>query len=283
MRQRSDYDEAVRGTLLLLAVFLGACRTHPRGGTSEAVDDPALPEGVVSFRETIRNAETIRVWLSDPVAAGGCLGNAQNRLHNSVLSIRADGVIVLDPQGGGRRRWSATLPPIGEPRRYEPGWMAAEARSEIVVALVGGVLSRDTRWVDGGLGAAAWSGFNIYLRLWDPPPGTWRLYVHFNADGAPSSLIVETALADAHSLAWLEEGDGDGRLGHVEALFLRMEVDPPLPTDWFDADKAPAGLYSPAFSDGIPMTPVDTRFYAPGASVPPSLAGHAYIPVGEGP
>lgn len=274
-----------RMRVLLLALALGGCRTHPPGGTTEAVDDRALAEGVVTFRDAIRRAETIRVWLVDPEAYQGCFGVSANGLHQSMVTVRADGVVILDRDGGGRRRWAPVGPPVaaevyrdslGRVRQVERrGSIATRETTEVMTALIDQVRSEGTRWVSHESLALERSAYFVHLRPTGPPPGGWRLTVRFTADGRPSRLIAENNDHEAPSLSWLERRDGDGLRGRVDVAFARLELDPPLPADWVDSDESPAGLNYPEFSDGAPIPALDAHYYAPGASMPSSLAGFA--------
>ncbi|GDX80419.1 hypothetical protein LBMAG42_22300 [Deltaproteobacteria bacterium] len=274
--------------LLLFVLAVGGCRTHPPGGTSEAVDDRSLPEGVVAFRDAVRSAGTLRVWLVDPDASWDCLGGFSNGLHESMWSVRSDGVVVMDRGGGGRRRWAPADPPVAVPayrdslgrvRQAEPrGSIATRETTDVMKALIAQVRSEGTRWVNHEPPALERSAYFIHLRPSGLPPGGWRLTVRFTADGRPSLLVAENDDRESPSLSWLERRDGDGVPGRVSVAFARFEIDPPLPADWFESDETPAGLNYPDFSDGAPTSALDAHYYTPGASVPASLGDFAFDP-----
>lgn len=238
-------------TAVAVALLLGvlACRTHPRGGTTESVDDLALPPSVVEFRDALRTAETMRVWLVDPKAHRDRHGSHHNRVHRTILSVHARGILAIDSNSHREIRWSKGEFPPDAPSTRQNGRLVrqmgtafsaeADTRAAVVQTFIATVRSADTRWRPMEHAKPKVLPALIELRAWTGYPDGWRLYIRFGLHGQPSTFIAKLDDWDTQKDRWFEHWLDDGspyfddKPGDFEIDMIRVELDPALSPRWF--------------------------------------------------
>ncbi|MBM4364619.1 MAG: hypothetical protein FJ102_00275 [Deltaproteobacteria bacterium] len=246
---------------LLMAM---ACTTADTVVASEA----ALPTGAEELKQALRSFDTLRAWIYDPEVNAG--GHFTDRY---VVTVRADGAVVVDVEGqsvrfswtaGGvtrdaTRRISSTS--ADDPRWQPNPWPHWPESVQAVQAAVQAFRSPDLRW-----NARDPEYYDLGL-LDSPrqceivPPVTQGL------PSLPGHLFLEMM--------------PNGRLYHIQYFYApkrwrtlnvqRLEINPPLPSTWFNADAPELEFRFPQFIDGEPEPPLDPGFYAPGATPPPAF------------
>ncbi len=249
--------------MLFLLLHLSAC-SQPEAA------EPPLPDGAEALRAALQSFQTMRLWIG----SGGRNDITGGRFwfgKEFVLSVRADATATVDIQGQRSRYWwgdtghtvdgsvtGTSHPP--ESRLPYPGDFAGMPDTEQWVAqVVSALRSPDTVWRARSPGHYGWGHpTDSYAELTLPvlEPSGCHMFFHF------SRAVLRDIMFQCSRTQSLVLG------------VLRIEVDPPLPPTWFDADAPEFDTRTKGeFQAGEPTVPLDPGFYAPGATPPLSWRG----------
>jgi hypothetical protein len=237
--------------------------------TVEAQETP-LPEGAAGLRDSARTFHTFRAWVSGGSDASDWLGRNPPFSPEFILTVREDGVAVVDPAGQNERfRWSSesvqrdsstvnfrhplerhleTLPRAATPWNFT---------IPLVQTAISAVRSPDTAWLPQGPSHYGWGlgrGNQVEIVPANADLGDYHVFLTFDRNRLPTRFEARK-----------------GRSGGLILRVERLEINPPLPTTWFDADAPDFDTSFPLFDEGEPVTPLDPGFYAPAGEPPPPL------------
>lgn len=234
--------------MVLLLSLLLACRTHPRAGTTEAVEDRALPPAVIEFRDSLRSAETLRAWIADPQAMRGCSLTSHHRLHRSIVSVHSSGILTVDSWDERRTRWAAGEHPPDRPLVLRDGKMVhtfstavnaeSVARAAIVQTFIATLRSPDARWVSRKRALSTVLPAEIEVRAWGGFPDKWRIYVRFGFQGQPTEVAIENPQRSIWDNSWINDWHLNpyGNPERITLSLVRLELNPELPPNWFGTE-----------------------------------------------
>ncbi len=238
-----------------------ACTTADPVVASEA----ALPPGGEDLKQGLRSFDTLRAWIYDPE-----LITAGQFTDRYVISVRADGAVVVDVDGQSVRFfWTATgvtrdatrlIPSTSQddPRWQPRPWLHWPESVQAVQAAVQAFRSPDLLWNARDPQYYGLAENDSPRRCEVVPPAMQCL------PALPGHLFLEMMPS--------------GRLYHIQYYSApkrfrtlnvqRLEINPPLPDAWFNADAPELEFRFPQFIDGEPEPPLDPGFYAAGATPP---------------
>ncbi len=244
--------------------------------TVEAQETP-LPEGATELRDAIRSFQSVRAWLEGPENAVEWGGQNPPFGTKFVASARHDGVVVIDTGGLNTRfRWTGEsvtrdssetifLNPTDRPERHAPReqkhWRHT---APIVQSAVLALRDPETEWIARGPAYYGWAAYGTQDVEIVPAQfelGDYHIFVHFSRAGLPTHFIAQRARSDRLNLT-----------------VHRLEIDPPLPATWFEADAPDFVTRFPRFDSGEPSTPLDPGFYASTGQQPPPDGGQPLPP-----
>lgn len=248
----------------LLLLLLPAC-SEPEAA------EPPLPPGAEAFRAALRQFHTVRMWILAPERNG----ITDHRFwfgQQFVLSLREDGSATVDKQGqGSRYGWFASGPTVDgsavgqsrPPDAFPPSqieFVGIPGSERIVQEAIAVLRSPDTPWFARGPGHYGWGHrTDEYAEVALPALEAQgcHLFLRFGTYDALHQIIVHC---------------GRGKM--LPLTVLRLEVDPPLPDNWFAPDAPEIDTRTKGeFQAGEPTVPQDPGFYAPGATPPPAWRG----------
>ena len=252
--------------LFLMSGFFGGC------APVEAQETP-LPQGVAAFRDASRTFETMRAWVRIDEQSFLWGGHGPPFGTELIVSVRADGVAVIDTAAQGTRyRWegsavthdaaaSSVSHPEYQPERHAP-WEMKQYRYTLplVQSAVAALRDPQTQWLSRGPAYYQWAVSSPLHAEIVPnyPMDGWHLFARMSSVGFVSQLSLERSREDV-----------------VFLDILRLEINPPLPSTWFDADSPEFDTSFPVFSGGQPDEPLDPGFYAPTERPPVADGGQA--------
>lgn len=247
------------------------------GCSKPEASEPPLPDGAGSFRAALQSFHAMRMWIRAP-KRNDITGGRFWFGEQFVLSVNRAGVATVDKQGqGSRYRWAPSghtsdvnvrgLQEPPESRLPDSRDFAGIAHSEHWVAqVIGALRSPETVWRARSPGHYGWGvQTDEYAEVTLPAlePSGCHLFLRFGDYDSLRTMIVQCSRKQVLSLT-----------------VLRLEVDPPLPPTWFDADAPEFDTTTRGeFQAGEPTLPQDPGFYAPGAS--PPLAWRGVAPGGQ--
>ncbi|GDX81985.1 hypothetical protein LBMAG42_37960 [Deltaproteobacteria bacterium] len=253
---------------MLALVFLAVNTGCSRG---EAQETPLAP-GAAEFRAQLTSFQTLRAWVEVCPMSNCWFGQEPPFGTEFIVSVRADGVVVVDTSGQNTRfSWAhgvATVDgaaklfrnPSEHQDRHSPRENGSWSEfAPLVVSVVQAVRSAETEWLARGPGYYGWAHYgtqDVELVPSAFPMADYHVFVHFPVGGMPDMISIQREYDPA-----------------LEMDLLRLEINPPLPANWFDADAPEFDTNFPGFEAGQPLLPLDPGFYAPAGNVPPPSGG----------
>lgn len=246
---------------------------HLLGCSAVEAQETPLPAGASNLRSTLQSFLALRMWVVGAEDAYSWGGQAPPFGSKFILSIRNDGVVIIDTNGRNTRfRWGDGVAmvdgaaknshdPLTHPERHAPReqkhWRYTVPLVQLTVLTL---RSQDSQWFPRGPAYYQWASLSpqdVEVILPGFDTGGYHLFVHYTVDGQPSRLVAQRSQSERFTL-WIR----------------RLEINPNLPADWFGPDAPEFNTRFPEFEDGEPTPPLDPGFYAPSSQPPPPPGGN---------